>query len=67
MGITSNKVEVIPEGTRGRVKSELKKRIGETKKRQRRNRINVKGAYNVLRKKSLESLDPLLQLNWIRT
>jgi len=38
-----------------------------TQKRYRRNRKNVNGADKIFRKQTLESLDPLLQLNWRRT
>ena len=36
-------------------------------KRHLRNRKNIKGVNKVFRKHTLESLDPLLQLNWRRT
>ena len=37
------------------------------KKRHSRNRKNVKDTHKIFRKQTLESLDPLLRLNWRRT
>ena len=44
-----------------------KNKLGTTKKVIAANRKNVKSADKVFRKQTLESLDPLLQLNWRRT
>ena len=45
---------------------ELETQISLAEKRYRRNRKNVIGADKVFRKQTLDSLDPLLQLNWRR-